>query len=135
MVDKSSAGLSVQCHPCCPTGSCVAYASMAAVETCFKKKTGVFGDYSEQQMVDCGYEGHYGAGCNGAPIQAYGTWAKESKSALVSEVGLEDVARWSAQTVFQAAYPYKNTHPNLKCPTGVKGYNQGAEVTGQKTIR
>ena len=51
---------------------------MAAIETCFKKKTGVFGefsdkgfkdskstemmsqlnsgDYSEQQLVDCGYE-------------------------------------------------------------------------------
>ena len=47
---------------------------MAAIETCFKKKTGVFGefseifaghknhettepgDYSEQQLVDCGYQ-------------------------------------------------------------------------------
>ena len=39
---------------------------MALVETCFKKVTGKFGDYSEQQFVDCGY-GQYGAnGCNGA---------------------------------------------------------------------
>ena len=55
-------------------GSCVAFANMAAIETCFKKKTGVFGefsetfagyknhettepgDYSEQQLVDCGYQ-------------------------------------------------------------------------------
>merc|ERR1712110_1189706 len=37
-------------------GSCVAFANMAAIETCFKKATGVFGDYSEQQLVDCGYQ-------------------------------------------------------------------------------
>ena len=60
------------CNLSCPIGSCVAYASMAAIETCFKKKTGVFGDYSEQQMVDCGYAGKYGAGCGGAPVEAYG---------------------------------------------------------------
>merc|ERR1712200_73360 len=32
-------------------GSCVAFSSMATVETCFRKVTGVFGDYAEQQMV------------------------------------------------------------------------------------
>ena len=29
------------------SGSCVAFANMAAIETCFKKKTGVFGEFSE----------------------------------------------------------------------------------------
>ena len=52
-------------------GSCVAFSNMALVETCFKKVTGKFGDYSEQQFVDCGY-GQYGAnGCNGAAPHAY----------------------------------------------------------------
>lgn len=39
-------------------GSCVAFSNMALVETCFKKVTGVFGDYAEQQFVDCGYMFH-----------------------------------------------------------------------------
>ena len=30
-------------------GSCVAFANMAAIETCFKKKTGVFGEFSDKQ--------------------------------------------------------------------------------------
>merc|ERR1712209_347942 len=47
-------------------GSCVAFANMAAIETCFKKATGVFGDYSEQQLVDCGYQQNGANGCNGA---------------------------------------------------------------------
>ena len=29
---------------------------MAAIEVCFKKLTGTAGDYSEQQLVDCGYQ-------------------------------------------------------------------------------
>ena len=106
---------------------------MSAVETCFKKKTGVFGDYSEQQMVDCGYAGKYGAGCNGAPLEAYSQWAKESKAALTSEVGMVGGGRWSGHTVPQVAYPYKNTHPNPKCPKDVKGYNQGAKVLNDTT--
>merc|ERR1719193_1533991 len=52
-------------------GSCVAFSSMAAIETCFKKATGVFGDYSEQQLVDCGYQKEGANGCNGAPPHAY----------------------------------------------------------------
>jgi hypothetical protein len=52
----------------------VAFANIAVIKTCFKKKTGVFGDYSEQQLVDCGYGG-YGNGCNGAPLNAYFKWA------------------------------------------------------------
>ena len=34
-------------------GSSVAFATMALVETCFKKEVGTFGDYSEQHFVDC----------------------------------------------------------------------------------
>merc|ERR1712079_928069 len=52
-------------------GSCVAFANMAAIETCFKKTTGVFGDYSEQQLVDCGYQQNGANGCNGAYTYSY----------------------------------------------------------------
>ena len=66
----------------------MAFASMATVETCFKKKTGVFGDYSEQQMVDCGYDGESGNGCNGAAPHAYIQWAHTSKADLLAEVSM-----------------------------------------------
>lgn len=73
---------------CSPSsGSCVAFANMAAIETCFHKITGVFGDYSEQQMVDCGYDGDTANGCNGASPHAYIKWAAESKPDLTAEVG------------------------------------------------
>ena len=50
--------------------------NMALIETCFKKITGVFGDYSEQQLVDCGYgkdvgNGCMAKGCNGSYPWAY----------------------------------------------------------------
>ena len=38
---------------------------MAAIEVCFKKLTGSAGDYSEQQLVDCGYKQN---GANGIRV-------------------------------------------------------------------
>ena len=38
---------------------------MAAIEVCFKKLTGSAGDYSEQQLVDCGYQQN---GANGIRV-------------------------------------------------------------------
>jgi len=95
-------------------GSCVAFASMAAIETCFKRVTGAFSDFSEQQLLDCGY-GRFGAGgCRGAHPHAYLEWLKRSNKDLLAE----------------ATYPYKNTEPALTCPTGLPSYNRGAKVTG-----
>ena len=37
-------------------GSSVAFATVALLETCFKKAVGVFGDYSEQHLLDCASE-------------------------------------------------------------------------------
>ncbi len=52
-------------------GACTAFASMAAIETCFSRLNGLNSSYSEQQLIDCGY-GHGGArGCHGAPAHAY----------------------------------------------------------------
>jgi len=94
-------------------GSCVAFASMAAIETCFKKTAGGdFGDYSEQQLVDCGY-GSYGAsGCNGASSYSY----------------IKYVAEKSLDLTHESTYPYLNTAPKLTCPTTAP-YNRGARVS------
>jgi len=95
-------------------GSCVAFATMNTVETCFKKLTGVFGDYSEQQFVDCGYGQNGANGCNGASPHAYAKWAGDRNDGLAHE----------------SSYPYLNTKPNLYCPSNLPVYNQGAKVSG-----
>ncbi len=53
--------------------SCVAFASIAVVETCFKKITGSFGNYSEHQLLNCGYdfENAHAHGCRGAALHSY----------------------------------------------------------------
>merc|ERR1711970_17644 len=95
-------------------GSCVAFATMATVETCYKKLTGVFGDYSEQQLVDCGYGQNGANGCQGASAHSYAKWAGDRNDGLAHE----------------SQYPYLNTMPNLDCPANLPVYNQGAKVSG-----
>ena len=87
-------------------------ASMAAVETCFKKAAGgQFGDFSEQQLVDCGYQQNGANGCNGAPTFSY----------------IKYVADSSPELTHESTYPYLNTAPLLTCPT-TEPYNTGAKV-------
>merc|ERR1719264_472619 len=81
-------------------GSCVAFANMAAIETCFKKATGVFGDYSEQQLVDCGYQKNGASGCDGAWPFSY----------------IKTIAEEQIDLTAEATYPYQNTNPSLTCP-------------------
>jgi len=101
-------------------GSCVAFASMAAIETCFTRVTGVFSDFSEQQLLDCSYGDRYGAnGCNGAWIDAYFHWLNKTNNNLLAE----------------ATYPYENNEPALTCPTGLPSYNRGAKVTNYVVTR
>ena len=86
---------------------------MGAIETCFKKLTGVFGDYSEQQMLDCGY-GQFGAnGCDGARTYAYLAWAAANKIEFTHE----------------SNYPYQSTDSTFQCPANLPVYNQGARVS------
>ena len=92
-------------------GSCVAFSTVAAIETCFKKLTGVFGDYSEQQLVDCGYGQYGGNGCDGAGLTSY--------LKLIKNAGLE--------LTHENTYPYLNRSPKLTCPS-VDPYFQGAKV-------
>jgi len=95
-------------------GSCVAFATLAVVETCFKKVTGEFGDYSEQELVDCGYRKNQANGCNGAQCFSYAKYIKDSGRQLASE----------------ESYPYKGTDRN-RCPRE-NPLNQGARVTDFK---
>merc|ERR1711973_639237 len=93
-------------------GSCAAFSSVAAIETCFKKKVGVFGDYSEQQLLDCGYKPGQGAnGCKGAWPHAYLKWAVETNVRLAHE----------------SQYPYKNARN--QCPNNLPIYNQGVRIS------
>merc|ERR1711962_1932431 len=98
-------------------GSCVAFSNMAAVETCFKRVTGAFSDFSEQQLVDCGYGKNGANGCDGAYTYAYIKYLADTGMDLLAE----------------ATYPYKNEEPALKCPRGLPSYNRGAKVTTTKT--
>ena len=94
-------------------GSCVAFASMAAVETCFRKLTGTFAVYAEQEFVDCAFGQSEANGCHGAPPHAYLKWATDNKKELAHE----------------SQYPYLNLAPKLSCPAAMPAYRQGAKVT------
>ena len=73
-------------------GSCVAFATMALVETCCYKLSNKFLDYSEQHFLDCAY-GHLGAkGCKGAKVNAYIDWTEEINNVFATT----------------AEYPYEN---------------------------
>ena len=93
-------------------GSCVAFSNLAVIETCFAKLTNVFGDYSEQQLVDCGYGKNGAAACSRAWPFAYLKTIDEEKWNLTAE----------------AHYPYRNTDASGQCPPGLPLYNQGAKV-------
>ena len=83
-------------------GSCAAFAATAVHETCLvhQGKTPIKGlDLSEQQLVDCGYNGKSMNGCNGAWIGSYSDWLAKSGKKLAHE----------------AQYPYLDRDPNLKC--------------------
>ena len=79
---------------------------MALVETCFSRLTGEFGDYSEQQFIDCGYGENGAAGCDGAPPHAYVKYAAEN-----ADPGL----------LHESDYPYTNTQPTYTCPADLGG--------------
>ena len=102
--------------------SAVAFATVGAVETCFKRVTnGTFSDLSEQQLIDCGFD-HKGAeGCSGARLDSYLDWLVESGVSLVNE----------------DEYPYLYTQPKLSCPADLdKALSPpGAQITDYFMIR
>jgi Papain family cysteine protease len=78
---------------------------MAVIETCFRRVTGRFGDYSEQELIDCAYGRQPGAnGCEPTDsLTAYLDWAIQADLAPASE----------------EQYPYRYGQPALTCPEGL----------------
>jgi len=93
--------------------SCGAFSTVALIETCFKKVTGIFGDYSEQQLVDCAVGYHKARGCKGARTYSYARWAVENHWNLTDEI----------------SYPYLNDRPKYTCPENIQSFNQGARLS------
>ena len=95
-------------------GSCSAFAAIATVETCMRRSGTPLKDLdlSEQQIVDCGYNGKDMNGCNGAQLGAYQKFLAFSGKNVSHEV----------------QYPYLDRDPNLEC-MGKLTWNTGAKVT------
>ena len=91
--------------------SCVAFGTIALAETCFKKITGKFGDYSEQHLLDCAYGTRLVNGCKGSWLFGYASWLAFKKPKLASE----------------KTYPY--TGRVETCRTNYEEFNQGAKIT------
>ena len=91
-------------------GSCAAFSSTATMETVFAKITGKLADYSEQELLDCAYDGIHALGCDGAQIYAYFKWLKLNKR----------------KPMHESFFPYKVKLSNF-CPPQ-KPYNIGAKI-------
>ena len=66
-------------------GTCVLYATLALVEICHAKTFGHRAAYSEQQVMDCAYNGRDLKGCQGASYEGYALWLQKTRIPLVSE--------------------------------------------------
>ena len=95
-------------------GSCSAFAAVATVETCMRRSGTPLKDLdlSEQQLVDCGYNGKDMNGCNGAQLGAY-----------------QKFLAFSGKNVsHETQYPYLDRDPNLECMDKLT-WNTGSKVT------
>jgi len=109
-------------------GSCSAFSTIAAVETCFWQQTGeLYDDLSEQHLLDCGmdhgwYDGHYvygASGCNGGWPQAYIDFLQDTPADEGSD-------GW---TQTEAAYPYREAADGV-CRAEEDGFYKKAKVYG-----
>ena len=97
-------------------GSCAAFAATAAHETCMLKAGARMNglDLSEQELIDCGFDGQSMNGCNGANSGSYGKFF---------------ATNLTGQSVHEIAYPYMDSQPELTCQAAGKPiYNSGAFV-------
>ena len=96
-------------------GSCAAFAATGVHETCMlmagARMNGL--DLSEQMLIDCGFNGDDMNGCHGASSGSYGKVFAE---------------KLQGQSPHEMNYPYLDTVPKLKCPTGTATYNSGALI-------
>ena len=66
-------------------GSSVAFATVAIVESCYKRTTKVLTSLSEQQLLDCAYSFQGASGCEPTPLFSYLEWmATVGRTKLVS---------------------------------------------------
>jgi len=97
-------------------GSCAAFASTAMHETCMLKAGATITDLdlSEQQILDCGYDGNAYSmnGCGGAGISAYTNW-------FINTLGGEGA--------HENTYPYAGVLQT--CPNSLATYSTTAKVT------
>ena len=95
-------------------GSCAAFSATAVHETCMARVgTPTSGlDISEQQAIDCGYNGNSMNGCHGAYVTAYQGW----------------MAGQGGTVSHEAQYPYQDRDPNLSCQSNPK-WDTGSKVT------
>jgi hypothetical protein len=96
-------------------GSCAAFAATGLHETCMLKAGARMNglDLSEQMVLDCGFNGQDMGGCQGGHSGSYGR-------VFANMLG--------GQSPHEVTYPYMDTQPALKCPTGKAVYNSGALV-------
>ena len=66
-------------------GNCQLFATMALVEICHARTFGHRAAYSEQELMDCAYNGRDIKGCAGACYECYGQWLKKTRIPLLSE--------------------------------------------------
>ena len=66
-------------------GTCQLFATLALVEICHAKTFHHRAAYSEQQVLDCAYNGRDLKGCAGAPYEGYALWLQRSRLPLVSQ--------------------------------------------------
>merc|ERR1712241_1322611 len=106
-------------------GSCVAFATIAVVETCFKRTVGTFGDYSEQHLLDCGFNknGNEGwiNGCNGAWNPGYAYWLNGYWPESHNHT-------FSGHFASESEYPYNAERG--ECRTDYQPFYQGAKISG-----
>ena len=66
-------------------GTCVVFATLALLEICHAKTFGHRAAYSEQQVMDCAYNGRDLKGCQGASCEGYALWLQKTRIPLISE--------------------------------------------------
>jgi len=95
-------------------GSCAAFAATAMHEVAMVKAGATFKglDLSEQELVDCGYNGQAMKGCNGAGIAVYTDWF---------------IKKRGGQGAHENTYPYKAKRKS--CPSKLTVYKTGKKIS------
>jgi len=117
-------------------GSCAAFATMGAVESCGAIKTyQLDDDLSEQYILDCAYGHWYFSihgifpckGCQGASAVSYMDWLRKNNDGHVQEEWSYPYTSGSTNTVYQCAYNPNNNNAMFRV-TDMYASFSGSEV-------